>query len=45
MELSAIYENGCLHFEEPFRLKMKWIPVKIVVDDDAVLKLDIESSQ
>jgi len=45
MELNAIYENGRLHFEGPFRLKMKTISVKVLVDDEAVLWLDAEGRE
>ena len=40
MELNAIYENGKLHFNGAFRLKMERIPVRIVVDDGAVMRID-----
>lgn len=40
MELNAIYENGRLHFDGDFKLKMKRVPVRVVVDDEAVMRLD-----
>jgi len=40
MELNAIYENGRLYFDGAFKLKMKRIPVRVVVDDDAVMRVD-----
>jgi hypothetical protein len=45
MELTAIYDNGRLHFAGPFRLKMERISVKVLVDDEAVLRLDAGDSQ
>ena len=40
MELNAIYENGRLYFDGAFKLKMKRVPVRVVVDDEAVMRLD-----
>jgi hypothetical protein len=40
MELNAIYENGRLYFDGAFKLKMKRVPVRVVVDDEAVMNVD-----
>lgn len=40
MELNAIYENGRLYFDGAFKLKMKRVPVRVVVDDEAVMRVD-----
>ena len=40
MELNAIYENGKLYFDGAFKLKMKRVPVRVVVDDEAVMSVD-----
>lgn len=40
MELNAIYENGKLYFDGAFKLKTKRVPVRIMVDDEAVMRVD-----
>lgn len=40
MELNAIYENGKLYFDGAFKLKMKRVPVRVLVDDEAVMRVD-----
>ena len=40
MELNAIYENGRLYFDGTVKLKMRRVPVKVVIDDEAVLVVD-----
>jgi len=39
MELNAIYENGRLYFDGAIKLKMRRVPVKVVVDDEAVMSV------
>ncbi len=40
MELNAIYENGRLYFDGAVKLKMRRVPVKVVIDDEAVMSVD-----
>ena len=42
MELNAIYENGRLYFDGAIKLKMKRIPVRVLVDDEAVMRVHTE---